>query len=106
MQPENEGLGLLYGVVSAVLFSIMASASQQLPSTISSSQISTFRGLFTAIALFPYALPHLKKLLDFKLARSVWIRSISGGIAVICYFLNIELYIAADAHAQANTNPI
>lgn len=105
MQPENEGLGLLYGVVSAVLFSIMAIASQQLPSTISSSQISTFRGLFTAIALFPYALPHLKKLLDFKLARSVWIRSISGGIAVICYFFNLEFSSAADAKAMANTNP-
>lgn len=105
MQPENEATGLLYGVASAVLFSIMAIASQQLPSTISSSQISTFRGLFTTIALFPYALPHLKKLLDFKLARSVWIRSISGGIAVICYFFNLEFSSAADAKAMANTNP-
>lgn len=105
MQPENEATGLLYGVASALLFSIMAIASQQLPSTISSSQISTFRGLFTVIALFPYALPHLKKLLDFKLARSVWIRSISGGIAVICYFFNLEYSSAADAKAMANTNP-
>lgn|GEM_PF-3110439 len=105
MQPENESLGLLYGVASAILFSVMAIASQQLPSTISSSQISSFRGLFTVIALFPYALPHLKKLLDFKLARSVWVRSVSGGIAVICYFFNLEFSSAADAKAMANTNP-
>jgi drug/metabolite transporter (DMT)-like permease len=105
VQPENERLGLLYGVVSAAMFSLMAIASQQLPSTISSSQISTFRGVFTAIALFPFALPHLSRLVDFKSTRAVWIRSISGGIAVICYFFNLEFSSAADAKALANTNP-
>lgn len=105
MQPEKESSGLLYGVVSAVLFSIMAIATQQLPSSISSSQISTFRGVFTALALLPYAFPHLGKLTNLKLSRSIWIRSISGGIAVICYFYNLEHTSAANAKALANTNP-
>ncbi len=105
MQRDNESAGLLYGLTSAILFSVMAVASQQLPSHISSSQISSFRGLFTVVALFPYALPHLKNLTDFKTTRSIWIRSISGGIAVICYFYNLEYSSAADAKAMANTNP-
>ncbi|MBY0515908.1 MAG: DMT family transporter [Bacteriovoracaceae bacterium] len=103
--PENESKGLLFGVISALLFSVMAIASQQLPSEISSSQISTFRGLFTTIALMPFAWAHLPKLLNIKVSRSVWIRSISGGIAVICYFYNLEYTSAADAKALANTNP-
>mgnify|MGYP003390377276 CR=1 FL=1 len=106
MPPENEASGLLYGVVSAILFSVMAVASQQLPSSISSSQISTFRGLFTALALLPFVLPHLKKLFDIKATRSIWIRSISGGIAVICYFYNLEFTSAANAKALSNTNPL
>ena len=105
METEDQSKGLLYGTVSAVLFVIMAIASQQLPAEISSSQVSTFRGLFTMAALLPYALPHFNKLTNIRMSRSVWIRSLAGGIAVICYFYNLEHISAADAKALANTNP-
>lgn len=106
MPPENENCGILYGVASAMLFSIMAVASQQLPASISSSQISTFRGLFTALVLLPVVYFDLKKVFDLKVTRSIWIRSISGGIAVICYFFNLEHTSAANAKALSNTNPL
>jgi drug/metabolite transporter (DMT)-like permease len=106
VQPENERLGLIYGTLSALLFFGMAIATQALPHTISASQISTFRGLFTAICLLPLAAPHLKNLINLKLTRSIWIRSLSGGVAVICFFYNLAHISAADAKALSNTNPL
>lgn len=106
MPLENETSGIIYGSASAILFAIMAISSQQLPANISASEISTFRGLFTAIALLPVVFFDLKILFNLKTTRSIWIRSISGGIAVISYFFNLEHTSAANAKALSNTNPL
>jgi drug/metabolite transporter (DMT)-like permease len=105
MNNENSKRGIFFAVISALLFALMSMSTQQLPRNISSSQISTIRGIITLIFLFPWIYSELPQLIHLKKTRSLWLRSLFGGVAVICYFYNLEHTSAANAKALSNTNP-
>lgn len=105
MPLRGNNKGIFFGISAAFVFAVMAVLSQMLPPHISSSQISTVRGILTAVCLLPFITKDWPQLLDYKLAKFVWIRSFAGGVAVAIYFFNLKYTSAANAKALANTSP-
>lgn len=105
--PHNQyHKGMVSGCLSAVAFFLMTIISQRLSNTIPSTQLSTYRGLITAVLLSPFIFSKLHVITNLRTSHSAWLRSLFGAAAVCCFFINLQYTSAASAKALSNTSPI
>jgi drug/metabolite transporter (DMT)-like permease len=93
------------GVFSSFVFALNAILVQQSQSEVSISESTFFRGLLTFLILLPWSHTGLHQLFK-KGSFYLWIRALSGGVAVILYLLNTAWGSAAEAKALANISPL
>lgn len=81
--------GFATGLACGFSFGLMSFLVHRLGGALPASELTFFRAIFALSILLPFMLPHLGKLRD---RRALWIllRSITGSLAMICLFANLQ----------------
>lgn len=103
MTPSNRGY--LIALLSATSYGLMSFLVHWNPAKFPPTELVAMRSIFTAIILFPFVRRDLDKFFR-KDAMVLWIRSATGSVGVICYFIALQGTSSSNANLLFSSSPI
>jgi len=105
MQQENPQIGYLYAVAAALSYGAMSFYVHANPYFYSAEQLVFYRGTLSALCLLPFCYRDLGRYFEKK-GHMLWVRSLSGASAVICYFYALQGTASANANLLFSCSPV
>jgi drug/metabolite transporter (DMT)-like permease len=101
----KHSLGYLIALASALSYGVMSFFVHWNPAHFPPSQLVAVRSVFGITVLFPFVRHEIGKLFR-RDSAVIWIRSATGSVGIMCYFISLQGTSSSNANLLFSTSPI